>query len=176
MRAVFAKRNALETRSNIGTLEYVMDVNITLAPEAVAIADLENSAQILSKLSDLFADTYALDSVEVLDGLEQREALGSTGFGRGVAIPHCRSTAVNRPTLALLKLEQPVDFRAADAQPVSIVFGLVSPENAGATHLHALAAISRLARDEAMLGALFDAPDAEALFALLTNQFLRDAA
>ena len=62
------------------------------------------------------------------------------------------------------------------AIPVSIVFGLVSPENAGATHLHALAAISRLARDEAMLGALLDAPDTEALFALLTNQFLRDAA
>ena len=153
-----------------------MDVNITLAPEAVAIENLDSSAQILSRLSDLFANTYGLDAVDVLDGLEQREALGSTGFGRGVAIPHCRSTAVKRPTMALLKLEQPVDFKSADAIPVSIVFGLVSPENAGATHLHALAAISRLARDEAMLGALLDAPDTEALFALLTNQFLRDAA
>lgn len=153
-----------------------MDVNINLAPEAVAIAGLENSGQILSEISELFAKTYGLDSVEVLDGLEQRERLGSTGFGRGVAIPHCRSTNVKRPTLALLRLEHPVDFKSADAIPVSIVFGLVSPENAGATHLHALAAISRLARDEAMLNALTEAPDAEAIFALLTNQFLRDAA
>ena len=157
-------------------LEYVMDVNIILAPEAVATTAVENSGQVLAELSTLFAETYDLDSVEILDGLEQREALGSTGFGRGVAIPHCRSTVVKRPTLALLRLDQPVDFKAADAQPVSIAFGLVSPENAGATHLHALAAISRLARDEAMLSALLDAPDAEAIYALLTNQFLRDAA
>ena len=153
-----------------------MDVNITLAPEAVKFAEAGNVRQILGELSVVFSETYGLDRVEVLDGLEQREALGSTGFGRSVAIPHCRSAAVGRPTMALLKLERPVDFKAADAQPVSLIFGLVSPENAGATHLHALAAISRLTRDEAMLGALHDAPDPEAMFALLTNQFLRDAA
>ena len=153
-----------------------MDVNITLQPQAVLSARLANSHQILTRLSEVFAEVYGLDSVEVFDGLEQRETLGSTGFGRGVAIPHCRSAKVNRPTLALLKMEQPVDFKSADAIPVSLVFGLVSPETAGATHLHALAAISRLARDEMMLNALNDAPDSEALYALLTNQFLRDAA
>ena len=153
-----------------------MNVNITIVPEAVALARLESAHQILVRLSEMFAAVYGLDAVDVLDGLEQREALGSTGFGRGVAIPHCRSTAVNRPTMALLKLDHPVDFKASDAVPVQLVFGLVSPENAGATHLHALAAISRMVRDEAMLGALSDAPDAEALFAVLTNQFLRDAA
>ncbi|WP_299195792.1 PTS sugar transporter subunit IIA [uncultured Erythrobacter sp.] len=153
-----------------------MDINITIKPEAVALVSLDSSGQILAKTSDIFAQTYGLDADEILEGLEQREALGSTGFGRGVAIPHCRSNAVSRPTAAILKLDHPVDFKAADAIPVSLVFGLVSPENAGATHLHALAAISRLTRDEAMLGALLDAPDAEALFALLTNQFLRNAA
>jgi PTS system nitrogen regulatory IIA component len=153
-----------------------MDVNIAIVPEAVALDRAESGRQILTRLSRLYADVYGLDALEVLDGLEQREALGSTGFGRGVAIPHCRSIAVKRPTMALLKLEQPVDFKAADAIPVNMVFGLVSPENAGATHLHALAAISRMVRDEAMLGALSDAPDAEALYSVLTNQFLRDAA
>ena len=153
-----------------------MDVNIAILPEAVAVANLGNAQQILEQVANLYADVYRLDSVAILDGLEQREALGSTGFGRGVAIPHCRSSAVNRPTMTLLKLDQPVDFKAADAIPVNLVFGLVSPENAGATHLHALAAISRMVRDEAMLGALTEAPDAEALFAVLTNQFLRDAA
>ena len=154
-----------------------MDVNIAVLPEAVAIARASSSQQVLNQLSDLFASVYGFNASDVLEGLEQREALGSTGFGRGAAIPHCRLAGVSRPTLAVLKLEQPVDFKAADAVPVNIAFGMVSPENAGATHLHALAAISRLMRDEDMLGALTEAPDAEAIYALLTNQFLsRDAA
>jgi len=153
-----------------------MDVNIAIVPEAAVHADLENADEVLKELSGIFASAYGIDAAETLDGLEQREALGSTGYGRGIAIPHCRSKAVKRPTMVLLKLKQPVDFAAADAMPVSLVFGLVSPENAGAAHLHALAAISRFARDDAMLTALNDTPDAEALFAVLTNQFLRDAA
>ena len=153
-----------------------MDVNISIVPEAVATIRPESARQVLVQLSDLYSQVYGLDADAVLEGLEQREALGSTGFGRGVAIPHCRSTAVKRPTMALLKLEQPVDFKAADAIPVSLIFGLVSPENAGATHLHALAAISRLVRDEARMSALIDAPDAEAAFSVLTNQLLRAAA
>ncbi|TRD11350.1 PTS sugar transporter subunit IIA [Erythrobacter insulae] len=153
-----------------------MDVNITMLPEAVVIDRLETKQGVLRHIAAHFAKVYGLDSTEILDGLEQREALGSTGFGRGTAIPHCRSADVRKPTMVLLKLEQPVDFGAADAVPVSLFFGLVSPENAGATHLHALAAISRFMRDDAMVQALNDAPDAEAMFALLTDQFLRDAA
>lgn len=153
-----------------------MDLNISIVPEAVAIAHPESARQVLVQLSDLYSQVYGLDADAVLEGLEQREALGSTGFGRGVAIPHCRSTAVKRPTMALLKLEQPVDFKSADAIPVSLIFGLVSPENAGATHLQALAAISRLVRDEVRMSALIDAPDTDAAFAVLTNQFLRAAA
>ncbi|MEO1730244.1 MAG: PTS sugar transporter subunit IIA [Pseudomonadota bacterium] len=158
-----------------------MDVNIVTRPEAVALFHPETGPrnqkhEVLTRLADLFGEAYGFDVVSVLDGLEQREALGSTGFGKGVAIPHCRSEQVVRPTLAILKLKTPCNFEAADAVPVTLVFGLVSPENAGATHLHALAAISRLMRDDAMLQALLNANDAEAIFALLTNQFLRDAA
>lgn len=153
-----------------------MHVNFVLFPEAVNLSRVDTKAQVLVELAQVFERVYGLDAEEVLEGLEQREALGSTGFGRAVAIPHCRSPHVNRPTVALLKLEQPVDFAAADAMPVSLVFGLVSPENAGATHLHALAAISRPTRDEAMLQLLLDAPTSEALYSVLTNQFLRDAA
>ena len=94
----------------------------------------------------------------------------------GAAIPHCRSADVTRPTLPRLTLETPCNYEAADSLQGSLVLGLVSPENAGATHLHALAAISRLLRDETTLQALLDADDTEALYALLTNQFLRDAA
>ena len=140
-----------------------MDINITIVPEAVRIARPETKPQVLGALAGCLADVYGLDADEVLDGLETREALGSTGFGRGMAIPHCRDPRVRKPTLAVLRLDQPVDFAAADAQPVSLVFGLVSPENAGATHLHALAAISRLMLDETKLQALADAGDAEGL-------------
>jgi len=153
-----------------------MDVNLNLLPESVVSAEAKSKNHALNELAAIFARVYDLDRVAVLDGLEEREKLGSTGFGRGVAIPHCRSNEVSRPTLVVLRLEHAVDFAAADAIPVSLLFGLVSPENAGATHLHALAAISRFTRDEAMVHALLEAPDSEAIFALLTNQFLRDAA
>lgn len=158
-----------------------MDVNIAIRPEAVALVQPEPSGSsprngVLARLAELFSQAYDIGVHDILEGLEAREALGSTAFGKGVAIPHCRSAAVKRPTLALLKLGTPCQFDAPDAVPVTLVFGLVSPENAGATHLHALAAISRLVRNEAMLQALHDADNAEALFALLTNQFLRDAA
>jgi len=153
-----------------------MNVNLALSPQAIQFARLDSKPKVLSSTAQLMAAAYGLDAAEVLENLEAREALGSTGFGRGVAIPHCRSKDIRRPSLALIRLEAPLDFAAADALPVTLVCGLVSPENAGATHLHALAAISRLARDEAMLQMLADAPDTEAVYALLTNQFDRDAA
>jgi PTS system nitrogen regulatory IIA component len=153
-----------------------MDVNLALSPQAIAFDRIDTKPKVLARVAQLMAEAYGLDRHEVLENLEAREALGSTGFGRGVAIPHCRARHVRRPSLALIRLETPLDFAAADARPVTLVCGLVSPENAGATHLHALAAISRLTRDEAMLQLLADAPDAEAVYALLTNQFERDAA
>jgi PTS system nitrogen regulatory IIA component len=112
----------------------------------------------------------------VLAGIEEREKLGSTGFGRGVAIPHVRIAGVNRPVAAFLRLEAPVMFDAADAMPVDLVFGLLSPEQAGAAHLHALAAISRTMRDERMHAALTNAADAEVIYGLLYNVIDRDAA
>jgi PTS system nitrogen regulatory IIA component len=153
-----------------------MDVNLALSPQAIAFARIDSKPKVLAQIAQLLADAYDLDGGEVLENIEAREALGSTGFGRGVAIPHCRSKTIRRPSLALIRLETPIEFAAADAQPVSLICGLVSPENAGATHLHALAAISRLTRDETMLQMLADAPTTEAAYALLTNQFLRDAA
>lgn len=154
----------------------MMDVNLALSPQAILFDRIDSKPKVLAALAELLAGAYGLDQNEVLENLEAREALGSTGFGRGVAIPHCRSKDIRRPSLALIRLEAPIDFAAADALPVTLVCGLVSPENAGATHLHALAAISRLTRDEAKLQMLADAPTTEAAFTLLTEQFERDAA
>lgn len=153
-----------------------MDVNFKLLPEAVACVRPTNKHETLECVARTFASVYGVNVDAALEGLEERENLGSTGFGRGVAIPHARSNEVNRPTVVLLRLENPVDFAAADGMPVDIVFGMLSPEQAGVTHLHALAAISRLVRDDAIHQSLSETSDPEALFALLSNQLERDAA
>ncbi len=147
-----------------------------LNPDAVIMVEVEGKDEILRGLADLFAGSYGLDQDTVLESLEERERLGSTGFGRGVAMPHARIDGIKRPLAAMMRLAEPVEFSAADGLPVELVFGLLSPAQAGASHLQALAAISRLVRDDSTQDALLAAPDAEALFGLLTNMTDRDAA
>ncbi len=153
-----------------------MTALFTLLPEAVGIIAADSKQAILDQLAERFAGVYGLDPVLVLERIEEREKLGSTGFGRGVAIPHARIPTVNRPVAAFFRLQAPVAFEAADGMPVDMIFGLLSPEQAGAAHLHALAAISRMMRDETLHAALAEAPGAEALYALLANGLDRDAA
>ena len=153
-----------------------MEAQFKLLPEAVFTASLGSKQAILEAIADRFAVAYGVERDNVLESLQERESLGSTGFGRGVAIPHARIDGVPRPVAVLMRLDNAVDFAAADGMPVDLVFGLLSPQNAGASHLHALAAISRLVRDEAMHQAMADASDPEALYALLTNGSDRDAA
>ena len=148
----------------------------SIKPEAVAIIEAADKQTILASLSRIFADSWDLDPALVLERLEERENLGSTGFGRGVAMPHARYPDLSRPVTALVKLRQPAGFDAADGLPVDLVFGLLSPEHSGVTHLHALAAISRMMRDERIHDALSDAPDEDALYSLLANVSDRDAA
>lgn len=153
-----------------------MNIRFKLSPEAVSSERVDDKDAVLTRLAQRFAEVYDLDETSVLDGLEERERLGSTGFGRGIAVPHARIEGIKRPIALLMRLEEPVEFDAADAMPVDLVFGLLSPANAGAMHLQALAAISRLVRDEETHRALTEAPDGETLFALLTNATERDAA
>jgi len=153
-----------------------MNPNFKFLPEAVAIAQAGSKQSVLEQAAKMFASVYGIDGMIALEGLEEREKLGSTGFGRGVAIPHARIATIKRPLVVCLRLENAVDFDAADGLPVDLVFAMLSPENAGATHLHALAAISRLVRDDATHAALSNAPDCEAIFALLSNHIERDAA
>ncbi|HEY6870189.1 MAG TPA: PTS sugar transporter subunit IIA [Novosphingobium sp.] len=153
-----------------------MSALFTLLPEAVGTIRADDKPAILRLLADRFAAVYGLDVHTVIERIEERERLGSTGFGRGVAIPHARIDGLGRPVAVFFRLEAPVAFDAADGLPVDLVFGLLSPDQAGAAHLHALAAISRLMRDERMHQALSEAPGTEALYALLSNVIDRDAA
>lgn len=144
---------------------------------AVALADPADKAAALHEVAGVLACAYPeLDRSELLESLEEREALGSTGFGRGIALPHARSDRIKRPVAAFVRLAHPIDFASTDGLPVDMLVGLVSPVDAGVGHLHALAALSRMMRDDALVEALRDAPDAEAIFALIANIADRDAA
>jgi len=153
-----------------------MTALFTLLPEAVETVKADSKSVVLAQLAARFATVYGLDQAFVLARMREREELGSTGFGRGVAIPHARIPDVTAPMAVFLRLEAPVAFEAADDMPVDLVFGLLSPEQAGVVHLQALASISRLMRDEKMHAALSDAPSDEALYALISNVIDRGAA
>ena len=121
----------------------------TLLPEAVGTIRADTKAAILEQIAERFGGVYGLDQAMVLERIEEREKLGSTGFGRGVAIPHARIEGLARPVAIVLRLEAPVDFDAADGMPVDIVFGLLSPEQAGAAHLHVATTVVRRAERSA---------------------------
>lgn len=153
-----------------------MSAIFILMPEAVTTATEGDKAAILSRLADVFSSVYDLDRALVLARITEREQLGSTGFGRNVAMPHARLAGLARPVAAVIRLDTPVDFDSADGMPVDLVFGLLSPDGAGATHLHALAAISRMMRDDRMRESLVAAPGPEAIYSLLSHVIDRDAA
>ncbi len=131
---------------------------------------------LLAKLAELAALNYGLDASVVLDGLEERERLGPTGFGGGTAIPHCKVASLDAPVCVFLRLDKPVDYGAVDDQPVDLIVGLMSPTNDGAAHLRALAEVSRMFRDERSCAQLRGAASASAIFSVLTMSEERDAA
>lgn len=133
-------------------------------------------SDLLARLSVIAANNYFLDATAVLDGLIERERLGPTGFGGGTAIPHCKVVGIDMPVAVFAKLAKPVDYDAVDDEPVDLVCALVSPAQDGASHLRALAEISRLFRDEKFRTQLRGTADSDAMFALLTLSEERDAA
>ncbi|MEM9495500.1 MAG: PTS IIA-like nitrogen regulatory protein PtsN [Pseudomonadota bacterium] len=117
-----------------------------------------------------------LPASEILSTLMEREQLGSTGVGDGVAIPHGKIAGLNQITGLLARLEQPIEFDALDDQPVDLMFLLLAPDNATAAHLKALARVSRLLRDPATRDALRGADTADAIFSIATTQAKPNAA
>ncbi|WP_417459478.1 PTS IIA-like nitrogen regulatory protein PtsN [Kordiimonas sp.] len=147
-----------------------MEIEDLLSAEHV-LADFRASSkkQTIQALSRKLADTLELDSRMVFDKLLERERLGSTGVGKGVAIPHARIDGLERITGLFARLANPIDFDSVDDVPVDIVFMLLAPTDAGADHLKALARISRLLRDEKTLSKLRVTADASALYAMLAQ-------
>ncbi len=140
-----------------------------LPPASVIVpleaVDLETAVTLL--VEALALSGSAPDREELRQAVLAREKAGSTGIGKGIAIPHARTRRTAKPTLAAGRLERPIDFAAADAQPVSLVFLLAVPESDPRSHLKALAALSRMAADAKLLKALNRAATPEDLLRLL---------
>lgn len=146
------------------TLETIVDRQSVLAN-----VKAQNKKQLLSELAQALGSIVAIDHRIIFETLLTREKLGSTGIGSGIAIPHGKVPTLTRVYGLFARLQVPVDFEAVDGQPVDLVFVLLAPEHAGADHLKALAKISRMLRDPAVVAKLRGTQEAEGLYAILTE-------
>jgi PTS system nitrogen regulatory IIA component len=136
----------------------------------------KSKKQALQDLAELGAVVTGVSSRDLLEGLVQRERLGSTGLGGGIAIPHAKFKGLDRIHCLVGRLEQPIEFEAIDNEPVDLIFVLLAPEHASGDHLKALARISRLLREPKALDRLRAARDAKSLYAILTQPVTSHAA
>jgi PTS system nitrogen regulatory IIA component len=142
-----------------------------VAPNAVIPALKVNSKkQVIQELAAKAAQLTGQAERAVFETLMQREKLGSTGVGNGIAIPHGKLAKLAKLFGLFARLDRPVDFEALDGQPVDLVFLLLAPETAGADHLKALARVARLLRDPEVARKLRESRDAEAIYAVLTME------
>jgi PTS system nitrogen regulatory IIA component len=145
-----------------------MPLTDLVSPNAVIPALKANSKkQALQEIAAKAAELTGQSDRAIFEILLQREKLGSTGVGNGVAIPHGKLPKLNRVFGLFARLDRPIDFEALDNQPVDLVFLLLAPEGAGADHLKALARVARLLRDPEVARKLRDSSNAEALYAVL---------
>jgi PTS system nitrogen regulatory IIA component len=145
-----------------------MPLSDLVAPNAIIPAlRVNGKKQALQEIAAKAADLSGQNERTIFEILLQREKLGSTGVGNGIAIPHGKLPKLNKLFGLFARLERPIDFEALDGQPVDLVFLLLAPEGAGADHLRALARVARLLRDPEVARKLRDSRDAEALYAVL---------
>jgi len=139
-----------------------------VAPSAIIPAlKVNGKKQALQEIAAKAADLTGQSERVILEVLLQREKLGSTGVGNGIAIPHGKLAKLSKVFGLFARLERAVDFEALDGQPVDLIFLLLAPEGAGADHLKALARVARLLRDPEVARKLRESSDAEALYAVL---------
>jgi nitrogen PTS system EIIA component len=145
-----------------------MPITDLVAPNAIIPAmKVNGKKQALQEIATKAAELTGQSDRTILEILLQREKLGSTGVGNGVAIPHGKLPRLGKVLGLFARLERSIDFEALDGQPVDLVFLLLAPEGAGADHLKALARVARLLRDPEIARKLRESRDAEALYAVL---------
>ena len=147
-----------------------MEFSELLKPEAVKVSgSVSSKKRLFQDLGDLAEAAYGLDADAVTDALRAREALGPTGVGQGVALPHARLPDLDRVVGAFILLEKPIDFDAVDREPVDVAFALFAPEDAGVEHLKALALVSRTLRETSILAKLRANRDPSTLHTILSE-------
>lgn len=145
-----------------------MSLSDLITPEAVLPALKANAKKpALQELASHAARLSGLDERTIFDALLQRERLGSTGIGDGIAIPHGKLPGITRLFGLFARLDKPIDFEALDGQPVDLIFLLLAPEGAGADHLKALARVARVLRNASVVEKARASRDAVALYAVL---------
>ena len=128
-----------------------MDLSSLLRPQAVKLVnDVSSKKRLMQTIADLAEGLIGLPSQQIVDALLERESLGPTGVGHGVALPHARLSDLSDVHGAFLRVERPIPFDAADKQPVDLVFALFAPVDSGVVHLKAVALVSRTLRDASL--------------------------
>ncbi len=154
-----------------------MQISSILKPEAVrVISAVSSKKRLFQEISEIAGSAYGVPASQTVDALLERESLGPTGVGHGVALPHARLNQIDQVLGVFLVLEKPLDFGAVDRQPVDLVFTLLAPEDAGVEHLKALALVSRTLREQSFCTKLRSNPDPATLHTILTeNQSIQAA-
>ena len=147
-----------------------MNLTQILRPEAVkAVSSVGSKKRLFQELGDIAFASHGLTPNVVCAALQERETLGPTGVGNGIALPHARLDVVEQVLGVFVRLEKPIDFEAVDRQPVDLVFALLAPEDAGVDHLKALALVSRTMRNADLCAKLRANADVSTLHTLLTE-------
>lgn len=147
-----------------------MELTTILRSDAVrALGAASSKKRLFQELGEVSSAVYGLKADDVSSALQERESLGPTGVGQGIALPHARLEGLDKVIGVFVRLEKPLDFDSVDRQPVDLVFALLAPQDAGVEHLKALALVSRTMRDPALCSKLRANADAATLHTLLTE-------
>ena len=154
-----------------------MELSKLLTPAAVRVlGQLTSKKRLFQELGEIAAQAYGLSGALAIDGLQERETLGPTGVGHGIALPHARLEDLKGIVGVFVRLEKPLDYDSVDRQPVDLVFGLFAPKDSGVDHLKALALVSRTMRDPNVVAKLRANADPGKLHAILTESRAPQAA
>ena len=154
-----------------------MELSKLLTPGAVrVVGQFTSKKRLFQELGEMAAQTYGLTAAVAIDGLQERETLGPTGVGHGIALPHARLEDLKGIVGVFLRLEKPLDYDSVDRQPVDLVFALFAPKDSGVDHLKALALVSRTMRDPGVVAKLRANTDPAKLHAILTESRAPQAA
>ncbi len=147
-----------------------MNLAKLLTPGAVRVlGQMTSKKRLFQELGEIAAQTYGISAAQAFDGLQERESLGPTGVGNGIALPHARLEGLTQIVGLFVRLEKPLEYDSVDRHPVDLAFCLLAPKDSGVDHLKALALVSRTMRDAGVCAKLRANNDPAKLYAILTE-------